>query len=144
MRCSSAEGCRAALSSWKHATPVSTRPLSVTVIGYLFIIAGVVGAGYHAAELKADGPVEVGLIWVLFVRLLAILFGVFMLRGRNWARWLLLAWIAYHVVLSAFHTVSELAVHGLLLVAVAFFLLHPRASAYFRAASAEDAQMPED
>ena len=36
---------------------------------------------------------------------LAIVCGVFLLRGHNWARWLALAWIAFHVVLSAFHAI---------------------------------------
>src|SRR5262249_39079375 len=62
---------------------------------------------------------------------LAIVCGVFLLRGSNWARWLLLAWIAFHVVLSAFHNVFELAMHSLLLVVVAYCLFRPRTSAYF-------------
>lgn len=57
-----------------------------------------------------------------------------MLRGHNWARWLLVTWIAYHVILSAFHAWSELAMHALLLAVVAYFLFRSRASAYFRRA----------
>jgi hypothetical protein len=114
---------------------MTKRPLSVTLISCLFIAAGVVGLAYHAGEFKSRPPLEYAL--VCFVRLLAILCGIFMLRGRNWARWLLLAWIAYHVVLSAFHSLSELAVHGLLFVVVAWFLFRPKVSAYFRGARAE-------
>jgi hypothetical protein len=55
-----------------------------------------------------------------------------MLRGHNWARWLILVWIAYHVVLSALHSVSEVVVHGLLFVVIAYVLFRPRVSAYFR------------
>ena len=107
------------------------RPLAVIVISCLFIAAGVVGLAYHAGEFTARPPLEYAL--VCFVRLLAILCGVFMLRGSNWARWLSLAWLAYHVVLSAFHSRSELLTHALLLAAIAFFLFRPRVSAYFRA-----------
>ena len=60
-----------------------------------------------------------------------------MLRGFNWARWLLVVWIAYHVILSAFHSPFEAAVHGLLFVIVAYFLFRPQASAYFRRRRAE-------
>jgi hypothetical protein len=58
-----------------------------------------------------------------------------MLRGHNWARWLALAWIGCHVILSAFHSVFEVAVHGLLFAAIAYFLFRPRATRYFRGAS---------
>lgn len=85
---------------------------------------------YHLTELKALYRQE--LVWVCFVRLLAILSGVFMLRGFNWARWLLIVWLAYHVVLSAFHSPMEVVVHGLLLCVVAYFLFRPAVSAYFR------------
>jgi hypothetical protein len=115
---------------------MNRRPLSVTVISCLFIAAGIIGFAYHATEFKPQGQFKYGLVWVCFVRLLAILSGLFMLRGSNWARWLLLLWIVYHVILSAFHTLSELAMHSLLLVVVAYFLFRPEASAYFRAARA--------
>lgn len=116
------------------------RPLAITVISWLFIAAGSVGLVYHLSELNAHNRQE--LVWVSFVRLLAIVSGVFMLRGSNWARWLLIVWIAYHVVLSAFHSPMEVAVHGLLLCVVAYFLFCPSASAYFRRESAELPQTP--
>jgi hypothetical protein len=101
------------------------------------VAAGAIGLAYHASEFKVDRPFQYDVVWVCFVRLLAILCGVFMLRGSNWARWLLLVWIAYHIILSAFHSLSELVMHTLLLGVVAYFLFRPGASAYFRAASAE-------
>jgi hypothetical protein len=113
---------------------MNKRPRSVTVISCLFLIAGVIGLAYHATEFKAGGPFQYDVVLVCLVRLLAIVCGVFMLRGSNWARWLLLVWIAYHVVLSAFHAMFELVIHGLLFAVIAYFLLRPRASAYFRGA----------
>lgn len=121
---------------------MTKRPVSVTIIGWLFIVAGTVGLVYHAKEFKADGPFQYELVLVCLIRLLAILCGAFILRGSNWARWGLLVWIAYHVALSAFHTLSELAMHSLLFVVVAWFLLRPRASAYFR--GGRTAQIPEN
>jgi hypothetical protein len=115
---------------------MNRRPFSVTVISYLFIAAGAIGFAYHVTEFKAQGQFEYDLALVCFVRLLAILSGLFMLRGHNWARWLLLVWIVYHVILSAFHSLSELAMHTILLGVVAYFLFRPKASAYFRAAHA--------
>jgi len=116
---------------------MNKRPRSISVISWLFVAAGAIGLAYHATEFKVDRPFQYDVVWVCLVRLLAILCGVFMLRGSNWARWLLLVWIAYHVILSAFHSLSELAMHTLLLGVVAYFLFRPRASAYFRGASAE-------
>jgi hypothetical protein len=117
---------------------MSKRPLSITIIGWLFIATGIVGIAYHATELKADRPFPYDVIWVCLVRLLAILCGAFVLRGSNWARWMLLVWIAYHVILSAFHSLSELIIHGLLFAVVIYFLFRPQASAYFRAARNEN------
>jgi len=108
------------------------RPRSVTVISCLFIAAGVIGFAYHATEFRVQGPFQYELAWVIFVRLLAIVGGVFALRGANWARWLLLVWIAYHVGVSALHSLSELMMHGVLFVVVAYVLLRAQASAYFR------------
>lgn len=119
---------------------MNNRPLSVMVIGWLFIAAGVVGFAYHVTEFATQPPFEV--VWVCLIRLLAILGGVFVLRGHNWARWLLLLWIGYHVVLGAFHSLSQLAAHGLMCALVAYVLFRPQASAYFRSVRAQPAQSP--
>jgi len=44
------------------------------------------------------------------------------------------AWLAVHVVISAFHSAGQLAAHAVLLVVVAYFLFKDRASEYFRPA----------
>ena len=110
---------------------MNKRPLSVTLIGCLFIAAGVVGIVYHAVELK-ELTTRPEVILVLAVRLLAIVGGVLSLNGTNWARWLLLAWIIFHVIISIFHTTAELAMHTILMIVVILALFHPKANAYFR------------
>ncbi len=107
------------------------RPLSITGIGWLFVVVGAVGLAYHATEFKVDRPFQYDAVLVLLVRVLAILSGVFILRGSNWARWLLVTWLAYHVVLSAFHSLPELIIHSLLLAVVSYFLFRSQASAFF-------------
>jgi hypothetical protein len=111
------------------------RPRSVVLVSCLFIAAGFIGFAYHASELKAQDPVQSDLILVLFIRLLAVVGGVFALRGANWARWLLLAWMTYHVIISVSRPVPDLVVHGLILAGVSYVLLRPDASAYFRGTS---------
>jgi formate hydrogenlyase subunit 3/multisubunit Na+/H+ antiporter MnhD subunit len=120
------------------------RPHSVTVISGLFLAAGAVGLAYHITEFNAKGPFQYDLVWVCLVRLLAIICAVFMLRAGNWARWLLVIWIAYHVILSAFHSLAQLMIHSLLLAVVAYFLFRPSASTYFRGARAASAQANRD
>jgi hypothetical protein len=106
------------------------RPLSVTLTGLLFALSGAAGIVYHAPEWMAARAAGEPL-WALAVRLLALLAGVFLLRGASWARWWALLWLAYHVVLSAFHTRLELIVHAAFFVAIAWVLLRPPAAAYF-------------
>src|SRR6266511_1765744 len=111
---------------------MNTRPRSLTLISWLFVTAGVIGLAYHATEFQAWRPVEYDLVWVCLVRLLAILCGVFMLRGSNWARWLLVVWMGYHIALSVLHSPLQLFVHSLLLAVILYFLFRPQASMYFR------------
>jgi hypothetical protein len=118
------------------------RPLAITVIGWIFIAAGSVGLSYHATKFNAERPFDYELVLVCLIRLLAILGGVFMLRGHNWARGILAVWMVYHIVLSAFHTVSELAMHTVLFGILAYFLFRPQASAFFRGSPSPSAQGP--
>ena len=106
------------------------RPIPVTILGGLFIVAGLVGIAYHLSER----PMDSSIILITIVRILAVVGGVFLLMGRTWARWLLVAWLAFHVVVSAFHSMSEMAAHAVLLIVVAYFLFTPPDSKYFQQA----------
>jgi hypothetical protein len=117
---------------------MSKRPLFVTIISCVFIAAGVIGLAYHSTDF-AKRPFHYDVVWVSLLRLLAIVCGVFMLRGSNWARWLALAWLAYHVAIGALHSTTELVMHAVLLAVFAFFLLRPPATAYFRSSRTEAA-----
>jgi len=110
---------------------VRNRPLAVTIIGWVYILTGAAGLLYHASDLLSPHPFRFDAVGVEAIRLVAIVSGAFMLRGRDWARWLALAWIACHVVLSAFHGWPQFAVHAVLCAAIAFFLFRPNAAQYF-------------
>ena len=103
------------------------RPLTVTILSCLFIAAGLVGLLYHLTERPPDRWI----VMICFIRILAIVGGIFLIKGRNWARWLLLAWLALHVGISAFHSLSEAIAHAVLLILIGYFLLTPPASKYF-------------
>jgi hypothetical protein len=69
------------------------------------------------------------------VRLLAIVAGAGLLRGASWARWLAIVWMAYHVVLSAWHSMSELVTHIAVLTVVVYALTRADARMYGRSTS---------
>lgn len=119
---------------------MNKRPVSVTIISWLFIAAGTVGLTYHATHFKALRPFDFELLGICLIRLVAILCGAFMLRGRNWARWGAVVWLGFHVGISALHTLFQLLTHGLLLAAITYFLFRPRATAYFRGATRNRAE----
>ncbi len=53
-----------------------------------------------------------------------------MFRGHNWARWVALAWIASHVILTAFQAFAEFAIHCLFCAVIAWFLFRLEAARY--------------
>lgn len=112
----------------------SKRPISVTILACLYLAVGAGGFVVHFRELLAHHPDAVG---IEVTELVAILCGVFLLLGHNWARWLAVAWIAFHVVLSAFHSIAEFAIHAVFCALIAWILFRPEATRYFRAARSE-------
>jgi len=112
------------------------RPLSVTIVGCTFLAVGIIGSVFHATELKTPGPARYDVLWALLTSLVAILCGACLLRRSNWARWIAVAWLAFHVVLSL-HSPQALLVHVALLVVFGYLLFRPEARAYFRAAQSE-------
>ncbi len=112
------------------------RPRSITIISWIFIAFGSIAlltgllpfgditAAQRIAELKGH--------WIVHVsRILQVLCGVFILRGFNWARWLLVVWIGFHIILSALHSPLQLLMHILIFAVVLYFLFRRQASAYF-------------
>jgi hypothetical protein len=63
------------------------RLLQVTITGCLFIVAGLVGLVYHLSER----PLDDWIVLISMIRIIAVVGGVFLLMGHNWARWLMLA-----------------------------------------------------
>ena len=112
---------------------MNKRPLPVTVLGWLYIVVGVGGIAAHIGEIKPRHFFEPEVGLPLVVRLLGILAGAFMLRGSNWARWLAVAWIGFHVVLSSFLSVRAAVMHAVLCLVFTYLLFRPGANRYFRA-----------
>ena len=111
------------------------RPRPLTIISWFFIIFGSVALlygllpfGETLSQLKSHWMVHLS-------RILQIVAGVFMLRGHNWARWLLVVWIAFHIVLSALHSTLQLVLHVFIFTIILYFVFRRDASAYFRVRS---------
>ena len=108
------------------------RPVSITLLAVLLIATGFLGLVYHARNINLQHPLQNYTLGVELIRVLAIVAGIFMLRGHNWARWLALAWIAFRVVVSFWHSWSQVAVHVLVFAVFAVFLFRPPAARYFK------------
>ena len=121
--------------------PLAERPRAITAAAWVFIVVGAGGilkdvlpllgpGGASALEgLLVEGPVGLALIWT--VRLLAVIGGALVLNARSSGRWLLAAWMAFHVGLSLFHSPLEAAAHIAIFSGLAYVLFRQQATNYF-------------
>jgi uncharacterized membrane protein HdeD (DUF308 family) len=109
------------------------RPFQVTMLGWLFIVVGILSTAYRLWK----GSLDRWTFPIVLVGIIAIVAGVFLLRGARWARWLVLAWLAFHVVVSALNSLSDAIAHLVLLLVIGYFLLGPPTSKYFQRAQPE-------
>ena len=106
-------------------------PIGVIAVAALCILSG---AGVVASGIEHFRPERFprDSLWVVLLGLVAVIAGVFLFRAANWARWLTIAWMAGHVVISIFHEWQELVAHIMLLVLIGWLLFLPKANAWFR------------
>ena len=100
------------------------RPLAVTIIGWLLVVVGASGFVLHLYEGKPQHALEGENPWILATELVAVIGGAFLLRGKSWARWVVMAWMAFHVAIS-FNSPRQLVMHGAIFVLFAYFLFRP-------------------
>lgn len=105
-------------------------PVAVLVVAFLYLLVGSVGFVYHFREISAPDGIAIEL-----TEFLAFFSGVFLLLGRNWARWLAVGWMAFHVVISVLHSFNEVAIHAVFLAAIAWLLFRPDSGRFFRRAN---------
>ena len=116
---------------------MKNRPRSITIIGWLFVLfgsitllSGVLPIGditfaQRVGELQSHW-------YVHLARIIGIVAGAFMLKGYNWARWLLVAWMAFHIVVGALNGLVHFLTHVVIFSVILFFLFRPNASSYFK------------
>jgi ABC-type branched-subunit amino acid transport system permease subunit len=104
-------------------------PLSIVLVGWLFVAVGV--GSLVRGLIRYDPREPSHFAWAAASALIAIVGGVGTLRGGSWGRWVLAFWMAGHVALAAMHDWEKLAVHVALFAVIAWilFLRRPRAPA---------------
>jgi uncharacterized membrane protein HdeD (DUF308 family) len=100
-------------------------PVSVIMIACLYLAVGIGGFAAHFSDRRAPDW-----IWVEITEFLAVVCGVFLLRAQNWARWLAIAWMMFHVVIS-FGALRQFGIHCLFLVLIVWGLFRADASRFF-------------
>lgn len=117
------------------------RPHGITIIAWLFILVGAAGllkdlwplltpnAAQQIAKLKADGLADLGPAWI--IQMFAIIGGVGLFSGYNWARWLLVLWMSFHIGLSILHSWPEPLIQAVIFTPLLIVLFHPYMQFYF-------------
>jgi len=104
------------------------RPFQVTFLGWLMIVVGAASTAHHLWV----GVMDRWMIAIVFVGVVAVVAGVFLLRGARWARWLVLVWVAFHVVVGALTSWSFALPHVVLLVVIGYVVLGPPTAGDYR------------
>lgn len=102
-------------------------PIGVIAVAALYLAVGMGTFIFHLKDLRAPGG-----IWIEVTELLAVVCGLFLLGAQNWARWLAIAWMTFHVLLS-YGDWRQLAVHGAFLAFIVWALFRADANRFFRA-----------
>ncbi len=133
---------------------MKTCPPTITLLSFLFVAIGVISTAVHVWQFNISRPTFFEETGIYLIGTLAVVAGIYMLRGRNWARWLALGWISFHVIVAAFNQSIGMAIVGLVIHAVfvallAWFLFRRESQEWFKptlaaAAPAEFPLLPPD
>jgi hypothetical protein len=108
------------------------RPIPIWIVAAVYLVVGVMGFVYHFHELTAGHSDAIG---IELTEMLAVVAGIGLILRQNWARWLALAWIVFHVVISLFHPLRELLIHAVVCILTAWLLFRPATARWFKGTS---------
>ena len=111
------------------------RPFSITLISGFFILGGILALGRDLQPMllvtAAERIADLKSHWMVHLaHVTQIVSGIFLLRGHNWARWVLVVWIGFHIAISVLHSAVQFAVHVLIFSVILFFLFRRPASEF--------------
>lgn len=101
---------------------------AVIVIASLFLLVGI-GAGIEQFPHLLAGQREA--IAMEITEAAAIVIGVCLLLRQGWARWVAVAWMAFHVAIS-FPDAAKVAVHAVMCALIVWALFRPESRGWFR------------
>lgn len=126
-----------------NAQTPKRRPLWVLIIGVVFIAIGLSDVWLGVAPLTSKPAHLAGDdLVVSSIGATAVVGAVYVLKGHNWARWLLTAWMTLHVALSLrqpYALLIHIVIFGLILAG----LFHPAAASYFQQRAGHHLGRPE-
>jgi len=108
---------------------MNKRPIPVLIVAAVYLLVGVIGFVYHFPELTAGHRDAIA---IELTELLAVVAALGLLLRQNWASWLAMAWIVFHVVISLFHPLRELLIHAAFCVLIAWLLFRPATARWFK------------
>jgi hypothetical protein len=106
------------------------RPRLVSLLGWMLIALGAAECVYLLTKIHR--PVHGADLGVPLFELIVAVSGVFLLRGCDWARWLAVAWVGFHVVVGSLHSWPRGIVHGGIFLLFAWMMFRPEINAWFR------------
>lgn len=132
--------------------PAMRRPLSISIIAVLLVLYGLVtlvpkvvlllspevyrNTADLTGAMTSGGFIRLGfafhVVYSFLASLITVVAGVFLWRGRNWARWLALAWMALSLglVFLLLGPVTSFYIKIPLFLVMAYFLTTRRAAAF--------------
>jgi hypothetical protein len=122
---------------------MNKRPTSITVIAWIMLISAAFSLlasiftinNPRVQEMMAKNPIPTPVQYLMLFGgvTISIVSAIFILRGANWARLLYIWWSGFGFVIAFLTSPAKpMLIPGVLLyLTVVFFLLRPKASAYF-------------
>lgn len=104
-----------------------TCPVAIWIVAALYLGVGIITGIQAVSNLFQHHPYSVE---SLLAALVAIVAAAYLRRGDNWARWLALAWIAFHVAIS-YRVPSEWMAHLGIMAGIGVLLFLPSSRRFF-------------
>ncbi|MCX6906061.1 MAG: hypothetical protein NTW03_21795 [Verrucomicrobia bacterium] len=119
----------------------------MTVISWIALVAGgltfliMMTPDFRRNQAEYKSQHAFLYFWFYAGPVVAVICGAFMLRGFNWARWLLVLWFGYNVIGNIGRLPSRQLPAGLLVRclfgAAVYLLFRPASTAFFRSCALE-------